>query len=127
MGLFKKRNKASKNRISTNVPWNQLEQMEQLEEINQMSKTKKIIIFKHSTRCGISSMVLDQFESQYDILEDEIIPFYLDLLRYRPLSDAIAKAYEVVHQSPQLLLIENGQCVHHASHYDIQVASLKND
>lgn len=87
------------------------------------SDKKPIAIFKHSTRCGVSRMVLNQFEKEYN-LEDKMELYFLDLLQHRDISNAIAERFNVVHQSPQILLIRNEESVYDASHNDIQVEVL---
>ena len=104
--------------------WIPLVDLGQLNEIILLSSEKPILIFKHSTRCSVSRMVLKQFESEFD-LEDQVTPYFLDLLEHRDVSNAIAEQFKVVHQSPQLLLIENGMSVYDVSHSAIEVAELR--
>lgn len=109
---------------SSKVPWIPLTSIEQLTELVLLSNEKPLLIFKHSTRCGISRMVLKQFENEFD-LSAAVDPYYLDLLEYRPISSAIAELFSVTHQSPQLILLNKGKVVHHASHSDIDAQGLK--
>jgi bacillithiol system protein YtxJ len=109
---------------ASNVGWRPLTDLGQLNEIIQESVDKPVILFKHSTRCGVSRMTLKQFENEYD-LDDQVTPYYLDLLEYRSISNAIAERFGVQHQSPQLLLIRNGKAVYDASHSDIYVEALR--
>ncbi|MDY2587626.1 bacillithiol system redox-active protein YtxJ [Winogradskyella aquimaris] len=97
------------------LPWIALNSMEQLDAIMEQSKTKTQLIFKHSIRCGISSMVINQFKAQYDVDTNADL-YYLDLLRYRDVSNEVGYKFQVMHQSPQLLVIRNGVAVAHASH-----------
>jgi bacillithiol system protein YtxJ len=106
------------------VGWRPLTDMGQLNEIIQESVDKPVILFKHSTRCGVSRMTLKQFENEYD-LDDAVTPYFLDLLEYRSLSNEVTHRFGVEHQSPQLLLIRNGKAVYDASHSDIYVDALK--
>src|SRR5690606_2894697 len=98
------------------LPWIALNSSEQLGEIEAKSITKTQVIFKHSTRCGISRMVLSQFESDFNTSENNLELYFLDLLNHRDISNAIAERYNVVHESPQLLIIKNGTAVANASH-----------
>ncbi|NCP44975.1 MAG: bacillithiol system redox-active protein YtxJ [Flavobacteriales bacterium] len=83
-----------------------------------------IAIFKHSTRCAISTMAKSRLIFSWDF--DEKLPiYYLDLIQYRNLSNQIADEFLVEHQSPQLLLIKNGKCIHHASHIGISINDIK--
>jgi bacillithiol system protein YtxJ len=70
-------------------------------------------------------MVLKQFEKQFDESMSALKVYYLDLLNYRELSDEVGYAYQILHQSPQLLVIKNGVVIAHASHHDIIAIDLK--
>ena len=102
--------------------WNTLTTIEQFNNIVEKSRTKTQAIFKHSTRCGISSGVLKQFEKQSNATIDF---HYLDLLKHRDISSEIATRFNIVHQSPQLLVIKNGVVVAHDAHYDIMSIDLE--
>jgi bacillithiol system protein YtxJ len=104
--------------------WNTLTEIKQLDELQSESHETPVLIFKHSTRCGISRMALKQFEKEYNLSEDDAKPYFLDLLAYRPISSEIADRFSVIHQSPQLLLIKNGKCVYDASHSGIDATIL---
>lgn len=106
------------------LPWIALTTLEQLSEIEALSKTKTQIIFKHSTRCGISRMVLKQFEADYNVTENNLDLHYLDLLNYRNISNDIASKFQIMHESPQLLVIKNGIVVAHESHGGINDLDL---
>ncbi|MBK8601465.1 MAG: bacillithiol system redox-active protein YtxJ [Flavobacterium sp.] len=109
---------------TTRINWIPLVDLGQLNEIILLSSEKPVVIFKHSTRCSVSRMALKQFESEFD-LEDQVTPYFLDLLEHRDISNAVAERFDVVHQSPQLLLIKNGMSVYDASHSAIEVAELR--
>lgn len=106
------------------LPWIVLNSLDQLSEIEAKSITKTQVIFKHSTRCGISRMVLSQFEKDFDISTKSLDLYYLDLLNHRDISNAIAERFNVVHESPQLLIIKNGIAVSNASHGSINDLKL---
>lgn len=120
MGIFNRlfSSTESSTGSKSELDWTPLNAMEQLEGIKAVSSEKKVLIFKHSTRCGISSMVLKQFEQKFQPDENSEL-YFLDLLRHRDISNAIADQFNVAHQSPQLLVIEKGNCTLHASHYKI--------
>jgi bacillithiol system protein YtxJ len=105
--------------------WIVLSEMDQLDYIDELSATKPVLIFKHSTRCSISSTALTRFERNYKPVDEEImIAYYLDLLKFRALSNEIEKRYQVEHQSPQTLLIKGGKCVHTSSHIEIDYKEI---
>lgn len=92
--------------------WNNLENTAQLTEIEQISASKPVLIFKHSTRCSISSTSLNRLERAWkDDDYNKVTPYQLDLLRYRDLSAQIAERYGVEHESPQAIVIQNGKAV----------------
>lgn len=97
--------------------WINLTDIDQLEEIIDASQSEAVVIFKHSTRCSISSTALNRLERAWNL--ENAKAYYLDLIAYRPISAEIAERFEVEHQSPQVLIIKNGECVYHESHWDI--------
>lgn len=101
------------------MKWIPLEKIEQLQEIKTTPGYS--ILFKHSTRCGISMMVKKKFEHDWDMLPEHTPVYFLDLINYREISAAIAEQFHVPHESPQLLLIKDGECVYDASHGEISV------
>lgn len=108
------------------LSWEFLTEIKELDDIVQMSNNKPVIIFKHSTRCSISAMAKDRLERQWSP-EESVPVFYLDLIRYRPVSDRIAEMFSVEHESPQVLLITNGKCTYHASHSMISATALREE
>lgn len=117
MGLFNKifgnSEEAKEEKV---LPWIPLNELQQLNQIESKSATKTQVIFKHSTRCGISRMVMNQFTDAYQFTEKNLDLYYLDLLNYRDISNEIAAKFQVMHESPQLLVIKNGVVVAHDSH-----------
>ena len=100
--------------------WSKLESPEQLRAIKEASHTNTILIFKHSTSCSISRTALSRLERNWIVEQTaRVKPFFLDLLKYRNVSDQIAAEFSVQHESPQILLIENGESVYDRSHFDI--------
>ena len=107
------------------INWVSLTDLGQLNEISQLSNEKPVVIFKHSTRCSISRMALKQFENEYDLSDNEVTTYFLDLIAFRDISNEIASRFNVVHQSPQLLLIVGGKSVYDVSHSAIDAEELK--
>jgi len=102
---------------TSSLQWNSLTELSQLDAIVKVSNTKTQVIFKHSIRCGISSAVLKQFKKK--TIEDSVDLHLLDLINYRALSNEIASKFNIIHQSPQLLIIKSGKVTKHDSHYDL--------
>lgn len=106
------------------INWNELTDLGQLNEIITISNEKPVAIFKHSTRCSVSRMALKQFENEFNI-SDKVTPYFLDLIAYREISNAIADRFGVTHQSPQLIVIKEGKAIYNVSHSDIDAGELR--
>jgi len=126
MGLFSSMFKS--NEVENEIPninWVALNEMSQLADIISLSNSKAVLIFKHSTRCGISRMVLKNFENEYNLPDSEIELYFLDLIKNRDLSNEITIKFNVTHQSPQVLVIYKKQVIYHDSHNQISVEAIK--
>ena len=110
---------------TSHINWIPLTSLDQLDQIEEQSKSETIMIFKHSTRCGISSMVIKRFENMFDESMNSVKVYYLDILSYRSISDEVGYTFQVMHQSPQLLIVRNETAVAHASHYYITTVNLQ--
>lgn len=107
--------------------WNQLTDISQLNTIDEESKTQKVMILKHSTRCSISDAALGRMERKWKDENAAVVkPYYLDLLEHRDISNAIAERYSVYHESPQALIISDGKCVFSQTHMSIDVNEIMN-
>lgn len=104
------------------MQWIELTDPAQLAEIRNLSYSQPQVIFKHSTRCSISSMAKSRLERTE--APSGVDFYYLDLLKFRPVSDQVANDFKVWHESPQILLITNGECVYDESHSGISMAEL---
>lgn len=129
MGLFDKVFKSERDiakKEIEEVPWHALTESKQLDEIEKESEEKTVVIFKHSTRCGISRMVLNNFERGYDLEKDkEVKLYFLDLLANRGLSNEVADRFGVRHESPQMIILNDRKVVHHSSHHSISLDTVK--
>jgi len=125
LDLFKKTERDIAKEEIVETPWHMLSTMEQLDEIVEESKDQPVAIFKHSTRCGISRMVLKQFENDYDLDDKQLKLYFLDLLQNRDISAEIANRFNVPHESPQMIVLKDGEVVHHDSHQGIDANHLK--
>ena len=104
------------------MQWTNLTTLAQLDTIKNDENYS--VIFKHSTRCSISMMVKRRFEMDWDALPEGINLYFLDLINHRDISAAIADVFHVHHESPQLLLVKNGECVLDSSHGDISAEEV---
>ena len=109
-----------------NMNWNTLDSDGTLTELSNLSFEHPVVIFKHSTRCPISQMALSWFERSWNQEEmGAVEPYFLDLIQYRPISNKVAEVFGIHHESPQLLLIDKGECTYHRSHSNISYKELK--
>ena len=104
------------------MTWIDLTDDQQLDHLKELSKQKAQLIFKHSTRCAISSMAKSRLERTTP--PDAVDFYYLDLVKHRQLSNKIAEEFAVYHESPQVLLIKNGECVYDESHNAIRMEEI---
>jgi bacillithiol system protein YtxJ len=107
------------------TPWLPLTQPEQLTDLARASHEQPVLIFKHSTTCSISAAAKSKIERQWADSGLDVPIYYLDLLRFRPLSAQVAEQFGIRHESPQLLLIQNGECRYDASHMGIRLSDVK--
>ena len=105
--------------------WISLNSEEELETIKDLSGSQTILIFKHSTRCTISSTALNRLERAWKDEEmKDIKPYHLDLINKRSVSNKIEEVFNIPHESPQVLLIKNGACIYNASHLGISYKEI---
>ena len=102
--------------------WIALDKPEQLQNI--INTEGYSVIFKHSTRCPVSMMAKRRFEQSWDQVPEGTPLYFLDLIKYRDISNAIASDLKVYHESPQLLLVKNGECIYESSHSEISAEDL---
>lgn len=107
------------------IVWHQLEDMNQLDELLASSSSRTVMILKHSTRCSISSMAKRRLEREWDLEDQEVQAWYLDLIAHRDVSNAIAEKLGVEHQSPQIILIKDGKAVLDQSHNGISASDVR--
>ncbi|MAU27163.1 MAG: bacillithiol system redox-active protein YtxJ [Muricauda sp.] len=125
MGLFDALfGKSGNSETARTLPWIPLETSGQIDDIKKNSVERPQVIFKHSTTCGISRMVLNGFQKSYPFSAEEADLYYLDLHAHRNISNRVAEEFQVVHQSPQLLVVKNEKVVFHTSHGAITEVDL---
>jgi bacillithiol system protein YtxJ len=102
--------------------WISLTDLQQVFTVKEESYNKPQVLFKHSTRCGISTLALKRIENA-GITPDADF-YFLDIIRFRNISNQVANDFKVDHESPQLLLIRNGTCVYNESHLGVDMQEL---
>jgi bacillithiol system protein YtxJ len=104
------------------MDWIPLTEELQLEQIKEQSNIQPVVIFKHSTRCSISTMAKNRLERETPA--NNTLFYYLDLLRFRPISNKVAADFHVHHESPQVLIIIKGECTYEESHNGINMQDI---
>jgi len=107
-----------------NANWKNMVNEAELQQIIDQSTNKPAFIFKHSTSCGISVGAKSRLET-FDIDSEKVDFYYLDLLEYRNISNKIAEDLNVVHQSPQVILVKDGKAVWSITHHAISAEALQ--
>ncbi len=108
------------------MKWSELRSPSQIDLIREESKENPVLIFKYSSRCSISRMALDRLERNWNESEMQMVkPYFLDLITYREVSNRIADVFDVRHESPQVLIIDNEKSVYDESHMGIRYDSIK--
>lgn len=105
--------------------WRRIENAGELEALKKQSLEKPVLIFKHSSRCSISSMAFDRLNRNWkDEDFEKVSPYFLDLITYRDISNQIAQEYGIYHQSPQVILIKDGKAIYDNSHMGISYREI---
>lgn len=107
------------------MDWKKLEHITQIKDIKEESIQQPIMIFKHSTRCSISAMAWNRLKSNWTAEDSiKIKPYYLDLITYREISEAITQEFNVYHESPQVIIIKEGKATYNSSHMGINYKEI---
>jgi bacillithiol system protein YtxJ len=108
------------------MKWSELRSAHQIDMIREESKQSPVLIFKYSSRCSISRMAFDRLERSWNESDMQMVkPYFLDLITYRDVSNRIADVFNVEHESPQVLIIENEKSIYDQSHMGIQYEGIK--
>lgn len=122
MGLFS----SFKSSDKVAFPWIELTSSEQLKQAIETSVDHPIILFKHSTRCSISTIAKSRFESNWNTDLSNVSIYYLDLIAHRNISNEIAELTGIEHQSPQAIVLKNKEVIYDASHSEISAKAIEN-
>lgn len=106
------------------MKWNTIESINTLDEAVNKSSTGPVMIFKHSIHCGISAAVLNRLEEDWQHLENVPTPYFVDLIKYRTISNHIAEKLQVIHESPQAIIVLKGKAIGILSHYAISFKKI---
>ncbi|KOP64073.1 general stress protein [Bacillus sp. FJAT-18019] len=106
-----------------------LTKMNTIEELHSMlesSELKPLLLFKHSTRCPISTGAYREVQAYLQNDPNEQVHYVLiDVIADRQVSNQAAETLSVKHESPQVILVKAGAPVWHTSHSHITAEALK--
>lgn len=102
--------------------WKDIKSIDTIQDIYRSNDI--YILFKHSTRCPVSSMAKRNLEHDKNLIPEDTVIYYLDLIAHRDISNAIAELWKVRHESPQLLIVQGDTCLYNASHSDIEMQDI---
>ena len=90
-----------------------------LDKLITDSKNKPVVIFKHSTACGISSAAYREMEK----LDDQVN--LLEVQSARDISRELADITGIRHETPQVIVFKDGKAVWNASHFDVKAVAVR--
>ncbi len=122
--IFNNSNTEGENNDKGGLTWKILQTEEELTALTAASSEKPVVIFKHSTSCSISAMAKNRMERSWQVPTEKADVYYLDLIAHRNVSNKIAEDFGVIHASPQVLVIKNGEAVYDNSHYGIDATAI---
>ena len=102
--------------------WIALQNKKEVDDIKQLSFSKTQVIFKHSTRCSISTMAKSRLERA--TTPNNLDFHYLDLIAHRDISAMVANEFDVQHESPQIIVVKDGKCIYDESHSGIDMDEI---
>ena len=100
-----------------------LRELKDAAELDDALASERAILYKHSTRCAVSAIVIDEV-LRFEEAHPDWTTYVLKVIEQRELSNAVAERLGVSHESPQVFVIRQGQCVWHASHNYITAQAL---
>ncbi|WP_163539215.1 bacillithiol system redox-active protein YtxJ [Gracilibacillus sp. YIM 98692] len=101
----------------------EIKTIKDIKEFKELEYTHdSLVVFKHSLTCPISAAANTEFENFSKKVDLPLFRLYVQ--EARDLSSYLEEKYNVRHESPQALKIEEGAVVWHASHGAITEDSL---
>lgn len=104
--------------------WNVLTEKDHVEEVLENSHQKTQLVYKHSHTCGICHAAKERIEESMDEIKRQAAINFTNVKKSRPVSNALADELGIRHESPQVLIIKNGECTWHESHWSIKAGDI---
>ena len=120
MGVFNGLKKALTSKKPASKDWNRLSKPDEVEAVLKASEAKPQLVYKHSHTCGTCLFAKGELEAKFEKLQQKADLFFVNVKQARPVSDGFAEMLQVCHESPQVLIIKEGEAIWHASHSAIK-------
>lgn len=104
--------------------WRTLQDSADIEALADTSHHTPCVIFKHSPRCTTSLMKHYTLSLEWPFAPDAVQAYLVDVVAQPHVAQAVSDFFQEHHQSPQVLLIRNGECIYEESQLDIDAAAL---
>jgi bacillithiol system protein YtxJ len=102
-----------------------LQGIDELERVLAESRQRPLLLFKHSYSCGVSAEALDELLSHLADARPGARYAMVTVQTHRDVSNAIARKLGVRHETPQALLVRDGEVVWSASHFRVNATELE--
>ena len=103
---------------------NVLESLYENEAFDRLLDEPLAIVFKHSSTCGISARAHGEVEKFLSEHPERRI-HKVEVLGARAVSDYIEEKTGIRHESPQLLVLRDGEVVWHGSHSRVTAEAIE--
>ena len=108
-------------------PMSQLQPLVHIDELEAAiaeSRERPVFLFKHSRTCGISCEALDELHAHVEDASPQATYKLITVQSHRRLSEETAARLGIRHETPQAILLRDGQPVWNASHFRITKRQL---
>ena len=102
-----------------------LDSVDALERVIVVSEERLVLLFKHSVTCGTSAQAHDELVTYFSDGQHTTQPAMVTVQTHPDVSDAVATRLNVRHETPQVLLIQEGRVVWEASHFYVTAQIVK--
>ncbi len=105
------------------MDWTVLERPADLHALEAASGDRGFLVFKHSTRCPISSQAALSL-GRWEAPSNSPALYMVYVVENRSLSLDIAERWNIRHESPQLLWWKEGKVAHQTSHFEVRGSTI---
>ena len=98
--------------------------IDELERMLAESRTRPLLLFKHSYTCGVSAEALDEVYAHIEEQARGVRYAMVTVQTHRDVSNAIAERLGIRHETPQAILVRNGRAVWNASHFRVTASEV---